>query len=316
MIKTIRTTKKSHKNPKIYECLKCDYITNNKKDYNKHILTQKHLKNNDDNTITPINPQKYICVNCYKQFNDRSGLWRHKKGCVHIDLLNFSDFLGNETTDNETNGIIIGEDISSDKVLHLIKQNNDYKEMIIEQNKIINELLMKMKDFNDNNDNDNERNICVNNYFNKTNMNIEDFTFSLVIEEKDIDNLLNLGITQGITNIIINHFNNTKQNERPIYIIKNVVNIKSSGLLEKDFVDNINNKGNTKLEDMIKKVIYKIIIKLNEMREIEPKYKEETSKMHDLYFCLICETLTSENKDTTKKIIKNIMKEIINTCVY
>ena len=35
-------TKKSPKIPKNYLCDCCDYITNNKKDYTKHLLTAKH----------------------------------------------------------------------------------------------------------------------------------------------------------------------------------------------------------------------------------------------------------------------------------
>ena len=48
------TYKKSHINPIKYSCEICNYNTYNKKDYNKHLLTDKHkyLQN------TSENPQK------------------------------------------------------------------------------------------------------------------------------------------------------------------------------------------------------------------------------------------------------------------
>ena len=63
------------KNPQNYECVKCDYITCNKKDYAKHLQTQKH-KNHDlamfSNETVPKNPQteKFECENCKKKYLD------------------------------------------------------------------------------------------------------------------------------------------------------------------------------------------------------------------------------------------------------
>jgi len=57
-------------------CEKCQFKTNNKYDYSKHVKTNKHIKNNiiEENQQTP---KKYICK-CGKEYNDRAGLWKHK----------------------------------------------------------------------------------------------------------------------------------------------------------------------------------------------------------------------------------------------
>ena len=51
----------SQKIPKNFLCETCDYNTSNKKDFNKHLTTDKH-KNEENNTILipkiPKNPQK------------------------------------------------------------------------------------------------------------------------------------------------------------------------------------------------------------------------------------------------------------------
>ena len=72
-----------------YECKSCDYLTSNKSDYKRHILTTKHQKNrsvgnavsnalkkNAKNAFSKI----HFCV-CGKRFKTRSGEWKHKKTC-------------------------------------------------------------------------------------------------------------------------------------------------------------------------------------------------------------------------------------------
>ena len=55
-------------------CEKCNYNTNKKQDYKKHLLTNKHLDNNTDKNI-------FICINCDKKYLYQSGLCKHKKSC-------------------------------------------------------------------------------------------------------------------------------------------------------------------------------------------------------------------------------------------
>ena len=45
------------KNPLIFSCEICDYITSNKKDYNKHINTTKHKINENQCFSIPKSPK-------------------------------------------------------------------------------------------------------------------------------------------------------------------------------------------------------------------------------------------------------------------
>jgi len=62
-----------------FECVKCNYSTTKKGNYDKHITTKKHLSSPNH------------CSTCNKQYSTKSGLWKHKETCqsndVHI-LLN------------------------------------------------------------------------------------------------------------------------------------------------------------------------------------------------------------------------------------
>ena len=116
------------KNSKTFCCEKCDYNTSKKSNFETHILSKKH-KNNElttnDNEFKQILSKKYQCQKCDKNFNDRAGLWRHKKKCVIVDVV-FSHEKMFELT-NET-------------IINILKQNSEFQQMLLEQNKTIIEL--------------------------------------------------------------------------------------------------------------------------------------------------------------------------------
>ena len=71
--------KKTPKNPKKFYCKKCDFVSSNKKDYSRHLLTRKHKKPQK----TPKNPNfvEFKCEFCNKIYKFKSGLSRHRKKC-------------------------------------------------------------------------------------------------------------------------------------------------------------------------------------------------------------------------------------------
>ena len=70
---------KSKKTPtKKFECLTCNFVTNNKKDFKRHNDTKKHkLKIG----VIKKNPKNFRCKKCDKLFSNNTSLWRHKKQC-------------------------------------------------------------------------------------------------------------------------------------------------------------------------------------------------------------------------------------------
>jgi ribosomal protein L44E len=60
-----------------FECKKCNYSTNRKSSYDKHMLSLKH---------TDIQIEKKInicptCTKCNKEYKTKSGVWKHEKSC-------------------------------------------------------------------------------------------------------------------------------------------------------------------------------------------------------------------------------------------
>ena len=66
-------------------CEYCHYITERKYNFNLHLQSKRHKNNehdNENNGFLAKTSKQYECKKCNKIFNDRPGLWRHKKKCL------------------------------------------------------------------------------------------------------------------------------------------------------------------------------------------------------------------------------------------
>ena len=72
-------------NIKIYKCDACDYATPSKRDYSKHVTTQKHL-------FMETNSTKYSCCRtCKKQYISMKSLQKHELVCGKYSNLDSSN---------------------------------------------------------------------------------------------------------------------------------------------------------------------------------------------------------------------------------
>ena len=78
VIQVLPDTNKTYK----FICQGCNYKCNNKKDYNKHLLTDKHQRLINGDTNNNIN-RTYACK-CGKNYKHAPSLSKHKKHCVII----------------------------------------------------------------------------------------------------------------------------------------------------------------------------------------------------------------------------------------
>ena len=74
-----------------YECKKCLFSTTHKPNYNRHLSTEKHKRNEIHNCFEKNkidekdknneikNNKKYICKSCSQHFSSRQSLHRHVK---------------------------------------------------------------------------------------------------------------------------------------------------------------------------------------------------------------------------------------------
>jgi hypothetical protein len=297
------TTEKTKKNEKKYCCIICDFFTCKKTDYNRHLTTQKHLNNEKQRNTTNTNDKNIIthqCSNCDKTFNDRAGLWRHNKKCTFISC---KDDLNDQSKQQQL-------------IEYLLKENSEFKQMMVEQNNNMFELAK-----NSGNNNNNTSNIVNNNNFNlnfflnetcKNAMNIMDFVSQLQVGIKELEDTGRLGFAEGISKIIINGLKQMDVSDRPIHCSdskREVVYIKDKNQWNKDSEDK------SLLTNAIKHVAHKNMKQISEWTKDHPEYNDSTSKQNDKYLRIVSESMSGSSQEETNKnynkIIKNIAKETI-----
>ena len=282
-------------NPKFY-CEICDYICSKKYNWEKHLLTKKHVQATSGNVLATEKWQKmanksFCCENCGKEYGDRTGLWRHKKVCTKIE--------DNNTYDDDKNDALIE---------YLMKENKEIKEMILEivKNGITNTNTNTNNSHN-NHTNSHNKAFNLNFFLNETcknAMNITDFVDSIKLQLSDLMDVGELGYVEGISKIIVKNLNSLDETQRPIHCTdrkRETMYIKDEGEWNKE------DEKKTKLKKAITKIADKNIKLLPSFREKYPEYKNSSSKVSDRYDKMVIEVMTCDN-DKNEKIIKNISK--------
>jgi hypothetical protein len=289
-------TKNPQKSPKKYLCFFCDYYTNNKKDYIKHLQTIKH---NDNKMITNDNkksqkiPKTYECI-CGKDFVYASGLSRHRKICK--------------------------KEPDVDYLLEMVKQNQEFKDIMLEQNKQNQELTKKLievvkepKCITNNTTNNNKFNL--NFFLNeqcKDALNITDFVSSLTLQLTELEQVGQLGYVEGISKIFIRGLKELDVYKRPIHcsdVKREVLYIKDENNWEKD------NEEKQKMKQIVNKIAHKNIQNIAVWTKENPQSKDLSSKKNDQYLQIVNESMggedDSEREQYAQKIIKNVAKEVL-----
>jgi len=285
-------TKKNDKNEHVnYNCEYCHFITSKLTDYNRHLLTQKHIRNQKNEK----NENKlYICENCNKEYCDKSGLWKHKKKCHSTE-----DHAEDEELDISTKQLI----------LMLFKQNNELQQSLIEMSKQTTSSINN----NASNSYNNNKTFNLQVFLNETckdAMNIKEFVDSVQIELNDLENVGKTGYIEGISNIIIKNLNALEMEKRPIHCTDNkreVIYIKDEDKWEKE-EDN-----KPKLRKLIKEITHKNICMFKKFREKYPDCDTYDSKKNDLFNKIVYESMGGKGDDEWfkhNKIIHKITKQV------
>jgi len=291
------------KKTKTYHCEKCDFITNKKTDYNRHITTRKHLNINIFNTENEKKRQNtYDCECCDKSFMDRSGLWKHRKKCF-------------ERTQTEPSSQPSSQ-VDMTVVLELLKQNQEFKDLLIEQNKQM--LILAQKAGNNNNN----TNTNCNNKFNlnlflnetcKDAITFSDFVNSIEVTMDDFIQTGNMGFVNGISQVLMDRIKGMDLHTRPLHCTdfkRETVYIKNEEKWDKEDGDK------SQLRKAVKCVAKKNYNQLHQWYdhkkpEVETLGTEECEDYFKFYKSALGGYDKEEDKKFEDKIIKNVLKEVI-----
>ncbi len=302
----------NEKNEPKFCCEKCDYYTNKNKDFLKHLETIKHKtggKATKCYTKIPIS-----CEICYKTFKHHSSMYRHKKNCDYKK----GDINTCVVEDEKVQ--TLHELLSIENFMELMKQNNEFKDLILEQNKIIADLAKNSNNTVNNinntiNNNSNNKTFNLNMFLNekcKDALNIDEFVDSLKISLADLENLGENGFVNGVSRIFVNGLKNLDVYKRPIHcsdLKRETMYLKELNVWEKD------NENKDKLRKVVKMISHKNMLKVKDWKEAYPQYNDLESKKNDQYLKILIGAAGPYNKEEEEqcyaKIVKNIAKEVI-----
>jgi len=297
-------TNKMPENAKTYYCQKCDFKCCKQSNYDIHLLTAKHknrtLLNNNELQIMP----QFECNICNKTYSARNSLWYHKQKCK-----NAAPSYENIKENEETNVLLNKDQL----IQYLIKENSEFKELIVEQNKMVMKMCEKSVS-TINNINSHNKTFNLNVFLNehcKDAMNITDFVDSLKLQLSDLESVGKLGFVEGISNIIVKNLKALDIHKRPVHCSdskREVMYIKDADKWEKE------NEEKNKLRKAIKKIANKNSRLIPAFKEKHPDCGKSESKFSDQYNKLIVEAMGgsgNEDFDNENKIIKKIAKEVI-----
>jgi hypothetical protein len=298
--------------PQKYSCEYCHYISSSKKDYDKHLSTLKHQRL----TNTYINTDKIIpqltCI-CGKSYKHRQSLYNHKKICDNIikgesinDSINIKHYLNNEQNQQQL-------------VDYLMKENSEFKQLMIDQNKQILELAKNSIGHNTtssiiNSNNNNTNNFNLQFFLNETckdAMNIMEFVDQLQVSINDLEETGRLGYSEGISKIFINGLKQINISDRPIHCSdskREIVYIKDKNQWTKE------DDNKSLLTNAIKHVAHKNMKQIREWTKVNPEYNDSSSKQNDRYLKIVSNSMNGsteeEQKNNMNKIISKVAKEI------
>lgn len=281
----MRKVSKNNETP-LYYCADCSYVCSKQSDYTKHMATDKHTNPGESK------PKNHRCSKCSKTYSTASGLWKHTRKCGEAP---------SPITSSSMETIIA----------QLLKDNQEFKQLIIDQNKQLIELASKSTTTNNITNNGFNINIFLNDVC-KDALNMSDFVKKLTVNVSDLERTGKLGFIEGISGIILRGLRELEINKRPIHcndLKRETLYVKENNKWEKELDDK------PKLMAVIQTVSNQNILRLNQWVEENPDCTEPTSSKNDDYLYMFRNSMggaTEEEENLNiSRVMKNIIKEVV-----
>ena len=295
------TTKIEKNEQALYCCKICDYFTDKLSNYDRHLKSNKHKKQQDAQNFEQNEQNednKHICEFCDRNFKSRSGLWRHKKLCQEIEAEQKSDGK-------------IDENSLLEKVATLmIKQQELNAEtnnkMLTNTIKELAPIMSNIGTQNNTNTVNNNQRFNINVFLNekcKDAMNMSEFIQSIQVSLEQLDFTTNNGLEKGITKIIMDNMNKLDVTERPLHC----TDIKRETLYIKEDDKWMKDKDKSAIKKMIRKASGKNYETLDSWLKDNPKYMRNAEKQR--YFARTISNIGKPITDVDDKIIKKLCNE-------
>ena len=204
----------------------------------------------------------------------------------------------------------------SNTVIELIRQNQEFKELIMEQNKQLIELAQKPTTTNNNmNTINNNQKFNLNFFLNeqcKDAMNMSDFLENMQLDIEDLTETGRLGYVGGISRILVNKLREIDTYKRPLHCTdmkREILYIRENDEWSKE--DNYKET----LKELVDRVANKNCKTMSQWTEEHPNYTEMDSFENQEFMRLSNAILggfgDQECKQFRDKITRNVIKEVV-----
>ena len=290
-----------------YKCINCNYITRNKKDYNRHLKTKKHLRKRGKIVEKQKNVE-FVCKKCNKIYKTHGGLWKHTQKCLIVINKNVENMEVLEVIDGSQKTPKQNEDSAmANAIVKLVEQNAEMMKCMKEQNA---EIMKCMKEKSIVNQNNTTNNISINFFLNeqcKNAMNLTDFINQLQVSLEDLQYSKNNGFVEGVTNIFTKQLQDLKPTERPIHCSDKKrlqFYVKDNDTWQKD-------ENNTRIDETIYNIKMAQTKKLTDWENLHPNYMNDSKLMTEWQDILSTMTEDINNPRKMKdKLKRNIAEKV------
>ncbi len=298
-----------NKTPK-YECKSCDFKCSKNCDYQRHIATLKHIHRVNDNDGVFFNA-KHICLVCNTQYKHASVLSRHKKICKYTEPV-------------QSAPLPVVDNMQMNLILELVKQNQEFKNLLIqqsnqmmEQNKTMIEVAKNSQVNNTiSNSNNNNKTFNLNVFLNETckdAMNMKDFIKSLELSLPELEKMGEIGFAEGMSRVFVDRLNSLDITKRPIHcsdVKREIIHIKDDNKWERD------NANLDRLRKIIKQLTHKNILRVDDWKKANPGCTEYNSRKNEQYLRINMEAIGPVDDVEVKRDFGKIIRRVAeNTAI-
>jgi hypothetical protein len=217
-------------------------------------------------------------------------------------------------------------------IFELIKQNQEFKQLLVDQNKQLYEkheenidlqkqLLDVVKDgktINNtmSNSNNNNKTFNLNFFLNETckdAMNMKDFIKSLELSLPELEKMGEVGFAEGMSRVFVNRLNSLDITKRPIHcsdVKREIIHIKDDNKWERD------NANLDRLRKIIKQLTHKNILRVDDWKKANPGCTEYNSRKNDQYLKINMEAIGPVDDAEVKRDFGKIIRKVAeNTAI-
>ena len=294
-----------------YTCDICDYSCSKNSDFIKHLNTNKH--NAHKCSFNAHKTDIFTCE-CGKTYKHIQSYNRHKKICGDDNHNILGDTIQTFTPIKST-PLHVDDPMQTSLILELVKQNQEFKQLLIEQNKTIIELA-KNGQVNNNtinntsNINNNNKTFNLQFFLNETckdAMNMKDFIQSLELSLPELEKMGEVGFAEGMSRVFVNRLNSLDITKRPIHcsdVKREIIHIKDDNKWERD------NANLDRLRKIIKQLTHKNILRVDDWKKANPGCTEYNSRKNDQYLKINMEAIGPVDDEEVKRDFGKIIRRV------